>query len=120
VLSACACVRDVEVLLYFLLQFIMALVLNFSTSPVLQKGLSMTPIPTDYRFKLFLLAMLYSACAVAYERWMVPHVSDDEDPVPEVSLPAVDQGASKCVCISKYRSGESQGGTEQGPCLRLD
>lgn len=58
--------------------------LCFSHSPGLLGAFKMVDLPKDYQIKLFWLAMCNACLSLCYERFCVPHVSQDEEPVQEV------------------------------------
>jgi hypothetical protein len=76
--------KNPYVVAWFCFETIMALSFNFSRNASLLKAFQMKDDDhTDYRVQIFLLAMLYGALTLLYERYGVPRLSMDEDPVDE-------------------------------------
>lgn len=63
---------------YMAAELTIATVFCLSDIPGLEYAFNLTELPLKYRAQVFLLASLYAACAICYERFCVPHVSDDE------------------------------------------
>ena len=63
---------------YVTFELVIATVFCLASLPGLNKAFNLTDLPVEYRAKVFLLACCYSAAALLYERFCVPHVSDDE------------------------------------------
>lgn len=76
-----------------------ATVFCLSDIPGLEYAFNLTELPLQYRAQVFLLASLYAACAISYERFCVPHVSDDEGE-PSRAKPS----AGLCSCVWGPRS----------------
>jgi hypothetical protein len=63
---------------YVTAELVIATVFCLASLPGLNTAFNLTDLPVEYRAKIFLLACCYSAAALLYERFCVPHVSDDE------------------------------------------
>lgn len=64
--------------LYLTAELVIATVFCLATLPGLDNAFNLTELPVEFRAKVFLLACAYAAAALLYERYCVPHVSDDE------------------------------------------
>lgn len=73
---------------YIVAELVIATVFCLGSIPGLDYAFNLTELPLQYRAEVFLLASLYGACAILYERFCVPHVSDDEGACLPASLSA--------------------------------